>query len=273
MSEIVRKMTNVKWQSALIILVIAMVAIASDGCKSTGKLSKKERKAQIETAKKQMHSIIDGTTTLSLDQQEKLITDVVNKNLKDPELNQLIIQAQQKVKAAYSDKEKSRMQKIDSARAALLDMLLNKDNKTADQLQAEVDAIKAQNLKSSEIDELVARVEKKIQEMRSYNSGASLPLKTKLENAFNGIVSAAKAGNPAQADNLIKNALPLFASPDVPVLIIIDRSGSTVDYDKPTTAARYLNLLKDTKSSKNAIDAIQLDATGKIKELDLIKQY
>ncbi|MEI7982317.1 MAG: nucleoid-structuring protein H-NS, partial [Bacteroidota bacterium] len=73
-------------------------------------------------------------------------------------------------------------------------------------------------------------------------------------------------------DAEIKSALQFFSSEDVPVLIIISREGSIVDYDKPTSISRYLNFLRDQKSSKNVIDAMQLDANGKIKELDLIKQ-
>ena len=63
-----------------------------------------------------------------------------------------------------------------------------------------------------------------------------------------------------------------FTAPDAPVLIIVYRQGSTVDYDKPTTIQRYLNFCKDQKKSMNSVDAIQQDDSGKIKELDLIKK-
>lgn len=272
MSEIMSKMKSIRWQHLLFIVLIAMVSVGSEGCKSTGKLSKKERKAQIEAAKKQLQSIIDGTTTLALEDQDRLISEIANKNYNDPELNELIIQATQTMKRAWMEKEKIRGQKIDAARAALLDMLLNKEGKSADQLERDVNAIKAQNLGDSEIDDLIQRVEKKIQEMRSMGSGANLPIKTQLENAFQSIVTSAKSGNLTQADNTIKNTLQYFSSDDATVLIIISREGSTVDYDKPTTIRRYLEFLKDQKSNKNAIDAIMTDANGKIKELDLIKQ-
>jgi len=97
-------------------------------------------------------------------------------------------------------------------------------------------------------------------------------VKSQLENAFTAIANAARNGNLDQADNTIQKTLKLFSSDDADVLIIISREGSTIDYDKPTTIKRYLNLLKDVKASRNDIDEIKNDANGKIKELDLIKK-
>lgn len=272
MSKTISQIKSIRWQHLLFVVMIALLAVGTDACKSTGGLSKKEKKAQIETAKRQLQAIVDGTTTLSLEQQDHLISEIVNKHYNDPALNDLIIQATQKLKAAWGEREKAKGQKVDAARAALLDMLLNKDNKTADELEREVMAIKAQNLNVEEINELIARVEKKILDMRSSGSGANLPVKTQLENAFQTIAGAAKSGNLVQADNTIKNTLQYFSGDDAPVLIIISREGTMVDYDKPTTIRRYLEFLRDQKASKNAVDAIMTDSNGKIKELDLIKK-
>lgn len=252
----------------MMIAIIAM-GLGTESCKSTGKMSKKERKAQIEIAKKQLASIIDGTSTLSLADQEKQVNDIINKKLNDPTVNDLIIQAQQAIKKAYANNEKLHAQKVDAAKAALLDMLLNNEGKSASELQKQLDVIKSQNLGDSEVNDLIYKVQNKIDGMRNK---PALPVKTQLENAFQGIADAAKAGNPTEADNLIKNTLQYFSDPDAPVLIIIYRQGNTVDYDKPTTIQRYLNFCKDQKKSANAVDAIQQDASGKIKELDLIKK-
>ena len=271
MSEIINKIKAVRWQHVVIIMLMALVVIGTDGCKSTGKLSKKERKAQIENAKRQLQPILNGTSTLSYEEQKRIIGEVMDKNLNDPVLNDMIIQAQQKIKTVLAEEQKVKAQKADVARAALYDMLLNKDNKTADELEKELRAIKKQNLNDPEIDELIARLEKKIQDMRS-SGGSNLPVKTQLENAFNTIANAGSSGNLSQADATIQKTLQFFSSDDAPVLIIISREGSMVDYDKPTTIKRYLNFLKDTKANKNAIDAIMTDANGKIKGLDLIKK-
>jgi hypothetical protein len=270
MLKIASKTGSIRWQQLLFIMLMALMVAGTDGCKSTGKLSKKERKAQIENAKKQLQTVINGTSTLSLEEQQHLVNGIRDRNYNDPTLNSLIEEAQQKLKSAFAQQEKIKAQKIDMARAALYDLLLNKDNKSADELEKELAEIKAQKLNDSEISDLIFRVQKKIDDM-SATGGGSQSLKTQLENAFTTIANAAKTGNLTQADNTIQKTLPLFTSDDATVLIIISREGSMVDYDKPTTIRRYLNLLKDTKANRNSIDAIMTDSSGKIKELDLIK--
>jgi hypothetical protein len=271
MSEIARKIKSVNWQRFVFVLLMALLVAGADSCKSSGKMSKKERKAQIEQAKQQLKPIISGTSTLSYDEQKRIVGEIMDKNLNDPVLNEMIIQAQQKLKTLLAEETKTKAQKVDLARATLYDLLLNKDNKSADELETAVNSIKRQNLGDTEIDELISRVETKIKDMRS--GGGNLPMKTQLENAFTTIANASKTGNLSQADNTIQKTLQYFSSDDAPVLIIISREGSTVDYDKPTTIKRYLQFLKDTKASKNDVDAIMTDTSGKIKGLDLIKKY
>ncbi|MDP1621511.1 MAG: hypothetical protein Q8M08_04140 [Bacteroidales bacterium] len=271
MSEIASKIKSIHWQRMMFILLMVIMVAGVESCKSTGKMSKKERKAQIENAKRQLQPIINGTSTLSYDEQKRIVGQIMDKNLNDPILNDMIIQAQQKLKTLLAEQTQAKALKIDLARAALYDLLLNKDNKSADEMEMELNAIKRQNLGDTEIDELIARVEKKIQDMRA-GGGSSLPVKAQLENAFTTIANSAKTGNLSQAESTIQKTLQYFSSDDVPVLIIISREGSIVDYDKPTTIKRYLQFLKDTKSSKNDIDAIMTDNNGKIKGLDLIKR-
>ena len=268
MSEMIKEIREVNWRHLLVILMIALVAAGSEGCKTTGKLSKKERKAQIEAAKQQLQPIISGTTTLSFPEQAKIVNNIKARNFNDPELNKMIEQANQIVKAGLAEIKKNEAQKTDRMRASLLDMLLNKDNLTPDQLEDALAALKAEGI-PPELSDLVARLEKKIQEMRK--STTNLPIKTQIWNAFQGIADAAKTGNLTQADNTIKNTLQYFSSADALVLIIISKEDGIVDYDKPTTIGRYLQFIKDQKSNRNAIDAMQLDGNGKIKELDLIK--
>ncbi|HTX87523.1 MAG TPA: hypothetical protein VMC08_00910 [Bacteroidales bacterium] len=269
MSGIIQKIRNFQWHRAAFILLVAAVVIGADGCKTSGKLTKKERKAQIEAAKAQLTDIINGTSTKTLEEQQRIVNDIVNKHLNDKDLNGMITQAQNTLKKAFAEREKLRQQQIDAARSELLDMLVNRDNKSADELESELAKIKAMNLGDKGVDELIGKVEQKIKDMRSH---ANIPLKQQLETSFQGIADAGKAGNLTQSASLIKTTLALFASDDVPVLIIISREGDIVDYDKPTNIHRYLDFLKDQKVNRNNVDSYQLDENGKIKELDLIKK-
>jgi hypothetical protein len=272
MTQIISKMKSIRWQTLFIIVLAAMVAVGTESCnKNTGKLTRKERKAQIEMYKRQLTEIANGTSKLSLEDQERVITEAVNKNFNDPELNNLIIQAQQKTKAAYAEKERQHEQLLATARTKLYDLIANKDNLTADEMEKELNSIKAQKLANTEINELIERVEKKIAAMRA-NEGSGT-IKSQLETAFQGIADAAKAGNITQANSLIQSTVgKYFASESTPVLIIISKEGTIVDYDKPTTIKKYLDFCKDQKDNRNAVDSYQLDSSGKIKEIDLIKK-
>jgi ATPase subunit of ABC transporter with duplicated ATPase domains len=91
----------------------------------------------------------------------------------------------------------------------------------------------------------------------------------KLEQYFNTI---ANASNPTAANNAINDALGLFASPETPVLIVIHEADGEKDYDRPTNIKDYLNYLKDQKKRPDRIGNLQFDGSGKIKEVELVKQ-
>lgn len=272
MTQIINKMKTIRWQTLLIILMAALVVAGTESCnKNTGKLTRKEKKAQIEMYKKQLQEIVAGTSKLSIDEQERLVSEVISKNFNDPELNSLLVQVSQKLKTAAEKEKKQLEQKVAVARTQLYDLIVNKDNLTADELEQELNKIKAQNIHDTEITELIDRLEKKISDMRSSSSSGTI--KTQLENAFQSIADAGKTGNLTQANSLIQSAVTkYFASESTPVLIIISKEGTVVDYDKPTTIKKYLDFCKDQKASRNAVDTYQLDGSGKIKELELIKK-
>ena len=91
----------------------------------------------------------------------------------------------------------------------------------------------------------------------------------KLEQYFASIGSATSV---ASANSSINEALTLFASPDAPVLIVISESGGQKDYDRPTTIKDYLNYLKDQKKQADKLGKLQFDNSGKITEVELVKQ-
>ena len=91
----------------------------------------------------------------------------------------------------------------------------------------------------------------------------------RLDLYFNAI---ANSNNVTAANSTISETLALFASPDTPVLIVISEENGQKDYDRPTTISNYLNYLKDTKRNINRISDVKVDASGKITELELVKQ-
>lgn len=90
----------------------------------------------------------------------------------------------------------------------------------------------------------------------------------KLETYFSAI---SNSNNIASANSSINEALSLFASKDTPVLIVISEEGGQKDYDRPTTIGEYLNYLKDQKKNMNKINQLQFDSSGKITEVELVK--
>jgi small-conductance mechanosensitive channel len=204
----------------LILLMVISVAGGITGCKGKEKVSKKKTKAEYEArvnqAKEDLTAIIDGTTRLSLDAQEKRVNEIKEMNIDDDDVQGMISQAEQKI---------------------------------ADQRSALV----------------VAEIENK---KKQEQSGQTSPAGTSLTGYFSQI---SKAGSVNEANMLINEALKMFSSPDVPVLVIISKTNEGVDYDRPTTIKDYLNYLKDTKNNINKVEKISYDSNGKIKELELIK--
>lgn len=119
-------------------------------------------------------------------------------------------------------------------------------------------------------DEARKRKEAEEEAAKKAAAGANKPdPQAKLEQYFSAISSS---GNAASANSSITEALALFASDQTPVLIVIHESGGQKDYDKPTTIKDYLNYLKDQKKQADKIGNLQFDGSGKITEVELVKQ-
>ncbi len=94
-------------------------------------------------------------------------------------------------------------------------------------------------------------------------------VKTDLLSYFNRISQAADIET---ANKLIEEALTLFDSRNSPVLVIIKKTGSLKEYDRPSSIIRYLEHIKDFKTYENKIENITFsEDNGKISELELIK--
>lgn len=176
--------------------------------------------------------------------------------------------------------------KIEQAKKDLLMIINDQGDMTIAQKEKKVADIKAMNLNNTEVDALIVEAEKAIErqkaalllleEERLRKEREAADAKKMEEQKFNKIEdyfdAIASANTVALANSRISDALKFFASPDVPVLIIVFMSGDIRDYDKPTTIKRYLEYLKDQGKNPNKVQNIQYDANGKITELELIKQ-
>lgn len=153
---------------------------------------------------------------------------------------------------------------------------------TLEEQKSRIEEIEKSDLQNAEIDALIVKakevVERKMAEaarvaeeerLRQIEEQNKVKQVTSLEDYF-AIIAAAPNADVANAK--IAEALNLFASPDVPVLIIVYHVGDIIDYDAPTTAERYLNYIKDQKKVAVGVYNIKYDRNDKITELELIKK-
>jgi hypothetical protein len=173
--------------------------------------------------------------------------------------------------------------KVNTAKTTLLDILNDNTTMSLEEKEAAVKAIRAMNLNDPEIDELLRQAEEKLAKERAALNVKPTVVVVPDDGAAKDQMNAAtlagyftsitKATSVSQANMLIADVLKLFTNPDVPVLIIISKTGDIVDYDRPTTIKNYLNYLKDTKNNINKVEKISYDSAGKINELELLKSY
>jgi ATP/maltotriose-dependent transcriptional regulator MalT len=180
--------------------------------------------------------------------------------------------AQEQAAKEYADK----VQKAISDLQAILD-----DDGTMPiaEMERRLNDIKSQNLNDKTVNELIVKVEDKIAKMKAELKKLEEEEQKRLaeeaeRNKYNYIndsfIEVAHAADTETANMKISNALKLYASEDVPVLIIIHQEGDVVDYDKPTTIKDYLNYVKDQKKYDNKIANVKMDDYGQITELELI---
>jgi len=182
-------------------------------------------------------------------------------------------------KIAAEEAAAAEARKIAKAKADLEELLSDNFGLSLDEKESRLRVIKDMNIEDAEVQELIVKVEEKLARERE-----ALMAKERAERLAREQQSAEQKGlddyfdliasssNLATSNRYIGEALDLFASEDVPVLIIISRSGNIVDYDRPTTIRKYLEYVKDQKVVRNKIENVVYDANGKITELELIKK-
>lgn len=188
-------------------------------------------------------------------------------------------------KIAAEEAAAAEARKIAKAKADLEELLSDNSGLSLDEKETRLKFIKDMNIEDPEVKELIVKVDEKLTREREAlmakeraeklarereealrQEGAE---KKGLDDYFDLI---AGSSNLATSNRYIGEALDLFASEEVPVLVIISKSGNIVDYDRPTTIRKYLEYLKDQKVVRNKIENVVYDANGKITELELIKK-
>ena len=186
-----------------------------------------------------------------------------------------------KKKIAREKAEAEYQAKVDQAKKDLTAILNDETNWTLDQKKKRVETIKSYNIEDQEIKELIVKVEDKLKEeerqleeerLRQEEMDKANREKQKYASITNTMVGIAGAGSYDDANRQIENTMNLYASPDVPVLIIISKENGYSDYDRPTTISKFLNYLKDKKSFKFGVESVKYNDQGKITELELIKK-
>lgn len=177
--------------------------------------------------------------------------------------------AREKAAAEYASK-------VESAKQELLAIINDEGNMSLAEKESKLQKVKDMNLNDPEVLTLIRQAEEAIEAEREamrkkWEEDKNKPDATTLSLAdyFALIAGASSVEN---ANIKISEALNLFESPDAPVLIIISQEGDIVDYDRPTTAKKYLEYLKDQKKNLNEIAKIEYNDSGKIKLLELIKK-
>jgi hypothetical protein len=104
------KLLNKIW----IILLALTLAIGMTACKSQKKLAKEkaaaEYAASIDKAKKDLLDILNENTAMSLSEKEATLQSIKDKNFNDPEIDELIRQAEQKLAKERTDLNKKELE-------------------------------------------------------------------------------------------------------------------------------------------------------------------
>jgi small-conductance mechanosensitive channel len=173
--------------------------------------------------------------------------------------------------------------KVEQAKKDLNAIINEETDWTLDQQAERVATIKSYNIDDQEVKDLIVQAEQKIAELRARKAEEERLRKqeearkkmahSEFEVLDNSLGSIAGATSYDDANRKIDAAMQQFASPDIPVLIIISQENGVNDYDRPTTISKFLNYLKDKKQYKYKVESVKRDALGKITELELIVKY
>ena len=96
-------------KSIIVIAIVALVtACGVTSCKSSGKMTKKEYKAQVEQATKDLNAILNNETEWSLEEQQARVNEIkqVDFSKKNPEIMEMIDRAEAKIAHEMAERDR-----------------------------------------------------------------------------------------------------------------------------------------------------------------------
>ena len=96
-------------KSIIIIAMVALVTICgATSCKTSGKMSKKEYKAKVEQATKDLNAILNNETEWSLEEQQARVNEIkqVDFSKKNPEIVEMIERAEAKIAREMAERDR-----------------------------------------------------------------------------------------------------------------------------------------------------------------------
>ena len=96
-------------KSIIIIAMVALVTICgATSCKSSGKLSKKEYKAKVEQATRDLNAILNNQTEWTLEEQQARVNEIkqVDFSKKNPEIMEMIERAEAKIAREMAERDR-----------------------------------------------------------------------------------------------------------------------------------------------------------------------
>lgn len=191
-----------------------------------------------------------------------------------------------KKKLARQKAASERTAAIDKAKTELTAIINDNGKMSIAAKESKVAEIKALNLQDPEVDELILRAEDAIskqkaelkrledekEKKRKAEESAAAVTEQKYEKIDDYLDAVVNTKSLEMSNQRISETLKFFASPEVPVLIIIYQEADIKDYDKPTTIKKYLEYLKDQQKNPNKVNDVKYNDNGKITELELLKK-
>jgi len=182
-----------------------------------------------------------------------------------------------KEKAAEKEAAALLAKQTEQAKKDLIALLSDNNQKSLEEKERDLQAIKDLGLTDPEVLKLIEKAEAKLAAEREalrntpVNNG-NTEREAKQRALGSALSAIAGARSVEEANRKISETLKLFSSPDAPVLIVIAEENGQKDFDRPTTIRKYLEYLKDTGNAPDALSHLTMDGAGLIAEVELIKR-